>query len=62
MEDENLQDIVKGIEDHMDSMQGNLKQVEGVSEAIAKSKAAVQATLFDHLDTSKYEEVVLGLE
>ena len=53
---------MKGIEDHMDSMQGNLKQVEGNSEAIAKSKAAVQATLFDHLDTSKYEEVVLGLE
>ncbi|TVY49607.1 hypothetical protein LOCC1_G000375 [Lachnellula occidentalis] len=61
-EDENIQDIVKGIENHMDSMQGNLKQVEGVSEAIAKSKAAVQATLFDHLDTSQYEEVVLGLQ
>ena len=46
----------------MDSMQGNLKQVEGVSEAIAKSKAAVQATLFNHLDATKYEGVVLGLE
>lgn len=53
---------MKGIENHMDSMQGNLKQVEGVSDAITKSKAAVQATLLDHLDTSRYEEVVLGLE
>jgi len=59
--DDTLQDIVQGIEGHMESMQGNLKQVEGVNEVIAKSKAAVQATLFDHLDGSSYEEVVLGL-
>lgn len=45
----------------MDSMQGNLKQIEGINEAMSRSKAAVQATLFDHLDASKYEDVVLGL-
>jgi len=44
----------------VDSIEGNLKQVEDIAEAIAKSKAAVQATLFDHLDKTQYEEVVLG--
>lgn len=46
----------------MDSIQGNLKQVEGIAEAIAKSKAAVQATLFDHVDCVNYEGIVLGTE
>jgi len=44
----------------VDSIQRNLSQVEGVSEAIAKGKAAVQATLFDHLEPERYEGIVLG--
>ncbi|TVY81886.1 Regulator of drug sensitivity [Lachnellula suecica] len=54
LEQDSLQDIVQGLEGHMESMQGNLKQIEGVSEAISKSRAAVQATLFDHLDLTKF--------
>ena len=44
----------------MDSIQGNLNQVKGITEAITKSRAAVQGTLFDHLESMQYEEVVLG--
>jgi hypothetical protein len=46
----------------VDSIQGNIRQLQGVSEAISKSKAAVQATLFDCLDNVQYDEVVLGTE
>jgi CENP-Q, a CENPA-CAD centromere complex subunit len=45
---------------HVDSIQGNLNQVKGITEAIAKSRAAVQAALFSHLESRQYEEVVLG--
>jgi hypothetical protein len=31
-----------------------------VFQAISKSRAAVQATLFDRLDSLQYDEVVLG--
>jgi hypothetical protein len=53
---------VKELHGHVDSIQGNIRQVQGVAQAISKSKAAVQATLFDQLDPSQYEEVVLGAE
>jgi hypothetical protein len=46
----------------VDSIQGNIRQVEGVPQAISKSKAAIQATLFNHLDSVQYDEVVLGSE
>lgn len=45
---------------HVDSIQGNIKQVQGISEAMVKSKAAVQASLFGHLERTQYEDVVLG--
>jgi hypothetical protein len=51
---------VKDLQGHVDSIEGNMKQVKGITQAIAKSKAAVQATLFEHLDSTQYEEVVLG--
>ena len=35
------------LEGHVDSIEGNIKQVQGISQAMANSKAAVQATLFD---------------
>ena len=37
-----------------------MKQVEGITQAMAKSRAAVQATLFNHLESSQYEDIVLG--
>jgi hypothetical protein len=60
--DEILQALVDDLDGHVDSIQGNIRQLQGVSEAISKSKAAVQATLFDCLDNVQYDEVVLGTE
>jgi len=57
---ENLQTIFNELSDHMDSIHGNISQVQGITEAITKSKAAVQATLFNHLESDQYENVVLG--
>ncbi|KAH7351004.1 CENP-Q, a CENPA-CAD centromere complex subunit-domain-containing protein [Rhexocercosporidium sp. MPI-PUGE-AT-0058] len=61
-DDENLQALVQELDGHVDTIQGNIKQVRGISQAMANSKAAVQATLFDHLDNSQYSDVVLGAE
>ncbi len=58
--DEHLQTLVKDLDGHVDSIQGNIRQVHGVFQAISKSRAAVQATLFDRLDSLQYDEVVLG--
>ncbi|RDW82235.1 hypothetical protein BP6252_03347 [Coleophoma cylindrospora] len=48
------------VNDHVSSMQGNMSQIQGIGEAIANGKAAVQSTLFEHLMHDQYEEVVLG--
>ncbi|KAH7419787.1 CENP-Q, a CENPA-CAD centromere complex subunit-domain-containing protein [Cadophora sp. MPI-SDFR-AT-0126] len=61
-DDENLRPLMEELGDHVDSIQGNIKQVQGISQAMAKSRAAVQATLFDHLDNSLYDDVMLGAE
>ncbi|RDL39258.1 uncharacterized protein BP5553_03598 [Venustampulla echinocandica] len=52
LEDENMQAVVQKLEGHVDSMGGNLEQVHGITEAMAKTKAAVQVIIFDHLDRS----------
>jgi hypothetical protein len=51
---------MKSISGHVGSIQGNLEQIEGIGEAMTKTKAAVQATLFNHLDREQYGDVVLG--
>lgn len=57
---QSLNMIFEDLKGHVDSIQGNLNQVQGITEAIGKSKAAVQASLFDHLDPIQYQNVVLG--
>ncbi|KAF7873906.1 hypothetical protein EAF04_002578 [Stromatinia cepivora] len=57
---QDLEGIFKNINGHVDSIKGNLQQVEGITEAMAKSKASVQAALFGHLDLEQYNDVVLG--
>ena len=59
-EDKNLQVLVKEIGNHTESIHANMSQVKGVPQAMTKGKAAVQATLFEHLDGENYEQVVLG--
>ncbi|KAE8452846.1 hypothetical protein EG329_013118 [Mollisiaceae sp. DMI_Dod_QoI] len=58
--DENLQGLMKGLHGHVETIQGNIKQVSGISEAISRSKAAVQAMLFGHLGGTQYREAILG--
>ena len=59
-EDEDLQNIAKELNDHLDTIQGNMSRVQGISQAMTTSRAAVQATLFDHLEINQFEDVVLG--
>ena len=48
------------IGNHMESIKGNLQQVDGVLPAIVKSRAALQGVLHRHLDPAQYDQVVLG--
>jgi len=45
---------------HVDSIESNMKQVEGVVEAIQRGRVAVQSVLLGTLDHAQYEEVLLG--
>ncbi len=45
---------------HMESMRSNLGQIEGVVPAIARSRAALQGLLCEHLDPEQFEQVMLG--
>ncbi|KAH8599133.1 centromere protein Q [Bisporella sp. PMI_857] len=58
--DHNLATILNELDGHVDSIQSNIGQVQGIAEAVTRSKAAVQATLFEHLERSEYEKVILG--
>ncbi|PQE27927.1 kinetochore fta7 protein [Rutstroemia sp. NJR-2017a BBW] len=57
---QDLEEIMKSISGHVGSIQGNLEQIDGIGEAMTKTKAAVQATLFRHLDREQFDDVVLG--
>ncbi|CAG8954064.1 hypothetical protein HYFRA_00009165 [Hymenoscyphus fraxineus] len=59
-QDEKLQAVIREVEGHVDSLQSNIKQLEGIPDAISKAKAAVQVTLFDHLEETRYKDVLLG--
>lgn len=52
--------LSKQIGSHMESIKGNLQQIDGVVPAIIKSKAAIQKVLLKHLDDEQYESVLLG--
>ncbi|KAH8811738.1 CENP-Q, a CENPA-CAD centromere complex subunit-domain-containing protein [Xylogone sp. PMI_703] len=58
--DEDYTALIQEVNGHLDSIRGNLNQIQGISQAMARGKAAVQTTLFDHLEEERYEQVVLG--
>lgn len=60
LEDEELLKISQQIGSHMDSMQGNLRQVDGILPAMEITKAALHDVLLKQLDSTKCEEVLLG--
>ncbi|KFA79031.1 hypothetical protein S40288_00644 [Stachybotrys chartarum IBT 40288] len=45
---------------HMESIQTNMNQAEGIVPQILKSKADLQNVLLQHLDLAQYQEVLLG--
>ncbi|KAI1497430.1 CENP-Q, a CENPA-CAD centromere complex subunit-domain-containing protein [Biscogniauxia marginata] len=55
-----LHGLVGQIGNHMESMRGNLQQIDGIVPAIAKSRAFLSAALQQHLDREVLEGVVLG--
>ena len=57
---EELEPVVSQLYNHLDSIQGNINQIEGLSSAIGKSRAALQEVLFKHLGTIRYAQLVLG--
>ncbi|KAL7624166.1 hypothetical protein AAE478_005723 [Parahypoxylon ruwenzoriense] len=60
LQDEELAGLAGQIASHMESMRGNLKQMDGVAPAITKSQTLLRATLQSHLDREQLERVILG--
>ncbi|KAK4462449.1 CENP-Q, a CENPA-CAD centromere complex subunit-domain-containing protein [Cladorrhinum samala] len=58
--DEEVEDLARQVANHMESMKGNLGQVEGLVDQIGKGKAALQGVLSKYLEVEGYESVVLG--
>ncbi|TLS25543.1 hypothetical protein PpBr36_07204, partial [Pyricularia pennisetigena] len=60
LEDVELVKISQQIGSHMESIQGNLRQVGRILPAMETTKAALHEALLKHLDPTKCEEVLLG--
>lgn len=48
------------LQNHLESMQNNFKQVEGVVPAIEKSEASIRAVLLTQIDEQRYEQIIMG--
>jgi hypothetical protein len=60
LEDDELLGLAGQLGNHMESMRGNLQQIEGITPAIAQGRAALKLALMPHLDQETFEQVVLG--
>lgn len=59
-EDEELVKVAQQLGSHMESMRGNLEQVEGVVPAMEKTRGVLQGVLQKYLDEKQFEQVVFG--
>lgn len=59
IQDEELSGVATQIASHMESMRGNLHQMDGVVPAIAKSQGLLRAALQAHMDREQLENVIL---
>ena len=48
------------LQNHLESMQNNFKQVEGIVPAIDKSEAVIRIALLKQIDEQRYEQVIMG--
>ncbi|KAI9819443.1 MAG: hypothetical protein M1832_004006 [Thelocarpon impressellum] len=55
-----LAGLMKQLQDHLESMQGNVEPLQGVGEAVVRARAAVDDALYRHLDGRQYERAVAG--
>ncbi|OBT82100.1 hypothetical protein VE02_09035 [Pseudogymnoascus sp. 03VT05] len=58
--DDDLRPIVEELQNHLESMQNNFKQVEGIVPAIEKSEATIRAALLKQIDEQRYEQIIMG--
>lgn len=60
LEGDDLQGLAGQLGNHMESMRGNLQQIEGVIPAITDSRAALRHALLSHLSQDAFDQVILG--
>lgn len=60
LQDEALVGLAGQIANHMESMRGNLQQMDDVVPEITKTQGLLRATLQSHLDREQLENVILG--
>ncbi|KAI0427859.1 CENP-Q, a CENPA-CAD centromere complex subunit-domain-containing protein [Xylaria sp. FL1042] len=60
IQDEELLTLAGQINNHMESMRGNLQQIDGVLPAIAKSHALLRTTLQPQFSQKQLENIMLG--
>lgn len=59
-QDKELASLATQIANHMDSLRGNLRQIDGVVPAVGQSEAALRARLLEHFEPEIVDKVVLG--
>ncbi|KAI1822376.1 CENP-Q, a CENPA-CAD centromere complex subunit-domain-containing protein [Xylaria intraflava] len=60
IQDDELLALAGQISNHMESMRGNLQQIDGVLPAIAESQALLKTTLQPHFGQKQLENLLLG--
>lgn len=60
VQDEELLSLAAQINNHMESMRGNLQQIDGVLPAIAESQALLRTTLQPQLGQKQLDNIMLG--
>ncbi|RYP54936.1 hypothetical protein DL769_010258 [Monosporascus sp. CRB-8-3] len=58
--DAEVRSLAAQVANHMETMRGNLAQIDGVVPAIGKSRALLSSALLSHLGGERLEDIVLG--
>jgi hypothetical protein len=60
LKSDELKDLAARLANHMESMRGNLEQIEGIVPAIAETRAALKLALLPRLEQELLDQVLLG--
>ncbi|RYP53197.1 hypothetical protein DL768_001790 [Monosporascus sp. mg162] len=58
--DAGVRSLAAQVANHMETMRGNLAQIDGVVPAIGRSRALLSSVLLSHLGGERLEDIVLG--